>query len=139
PPDVGTDVVFTITAENKGASEAISSKVSNDLPSGYTDKSSVPSTWTYNSGTGEWTIGKLAASASVSMTVTATVNPDKTAAEYKNTAQVSGNETDSDITNNSDDEETTPVPVADLSIVKTVDNNTPNAGDNVTFTLKASN
>src|SRR5690606_26468356 len=131
------DVIFTITVKNAGPSTATNVIVTDVLPAGYTFVSA--STADYNAGTGEWVIGNLASGGEVSITITAKVNPDKAAADYKNTASVTGTEKDSDPGNNSDDEETTPVAVADLAVEKTVDNNTPNAGDNVVFTLKASN
>src|SRR5690606_4143457 len=94
------------------------------------------STADYNAGTGEWVIGNLASGGEVSITITAKVNPDKAAADYQNTASVTGTEKDSDMGNNSHDEETTPVAVADLAVEKTVDNITPNADTNVSFTLR---
>ena len=41
--------------------------------------------------------------------------------------------------NDSDSASTTPVPVVDLSITKTVNNETPNVGTNVTFTIVVAN
>src|SRR5690606_11555129 len=81
----------------------------------------------------------LAANAGQTLALTVTVNPDKAAADYTNSASVTGTETDSNPLNNTDDESTVPVQVVDLSIEKTVDNKTPDAGTDVIFTITVKN
>ncbi|MEQ9305443.1 MAG: Ig-like domain-containing protein, partial [Marinoscillum sp.] len=58
-----------------------------------------------------------------------------------NTASVEGDEPDPDSPNDEDgpDDPVIPVPQADLSIAKTVDNSTPTVGENVVFTLTVGN
>src|SRR5690606_16820343 len=135
-PNAGDNVVFTLKASNAGPSNATGVKVTDLLPAGYTFVSA--SAADYNSASGEWTIGNLASGADETIIITAKVNPDKAAADYKNTASVSGNEKDPDTDNNTDEAETVPVPIVDLSIVKTIDNSTPDAGTDITFTLAVS-
>ncbi|WP_170254782.1 DNRLRE domain-containing protein [Phaeodactylibacter luteus] len=134
-PDVGDNVVFTLSVTNNGPAAATGVEVSDLLPSGYTYVSD-DGGGAYASGTGLWTIGNLAASATATLNITATVNAT---GDYLNTATVTGNENDPDTNNNTDDEPTAPVAQTDLGITKTVDNPTPDVGDNVVFTLTVTN
>jgi uncharacterized repeat protein (TIGR01451 family) len=52
---------------------------------------------------------------------------------------IDGNEDDPNPPNNEDEETPDPNPLADLAIVKSISNSTPNVGSNVTFTLLATN
>ncbi|WP_298153112.1 Ig-like domain-containing protein, partial [Flavobacterium sp.] len=136
-PDVGSNVTFTITVANAiGFSNAIGVQVTDNLPTGYSFVSSNPSTGTYNSGTGIWTIGNLNAGSSVTLDIVATVLGS---GSYGNTATVSGTLPDNDGGNNFSTNTPVPVPQANRSLVKSVDNPTPNVGSTVTFTLTAAN
>lgn len=72
-PTYGTNFTYTLTASSTAASSATATGVTvrDVLPSGATFVSST-GTGTYNSGTGVWTVGSLAAGASASLTITAT-------------------------------------------------------------------
>src|SRR5690606_21392152 len=92
---------------------------------------------TYNSGIGMWSIGNLASGGTATLAITATVLGT---GSYNNTATVVANENDPIQNNNSDTIIMTPdVPTANLEIIKTIDNNTPDVGQNVTFTLTVTN
>ena len=84
-PLVGSNVIFTITARNNGASNNNNVTVNDLLPSGYTYVSNTTSRGTYNSTTGVWTIGNLNNGASATLTITATV---KSSGIYTNTATI---------------------------------------------------
>jgi LruC domain-containing protein/uncharacterized repeat protein (TIGR01451 family) len=133
-PPIGTQVTFTITATNNGPSNATGVNVSDALPSGYTFVSANPSigTWSGNN----WTIGNLGNGSSATLSIVATVNAS---GSYANTATISGAETDLVPGNNSSTVTPIPTAVADLSILKSVNNQTPVVGTNVTFTLLATN
>ncbi|MBB4807527.1 putative repeat protein (TIGR01451 family) [Chryseobacterium defluvii] len=105
-PTAGTNVSFTVTATNTGASNNTNVVVNDLLPSGYTYVSSAVSAGTYVSGTGVWTIGNLNAGASATMEIVATV---KSSGSYMNTATISGDLIDPDATNNT--ASITPAPV----------------------------
>ncbi|MGC4041403.1 MAG: DUF11 domain-containing protein [Flavobacterium sp.] len=95
-PQVGTNVTFTITATNSGASAATGVTATESIPSGYTVIGVSPSagtTWAAPT----WTIGNLAGGASATLTVVATVNAT---GNYANTVTVSGNQTDPTPANN---------------------------------------
>ena len=84
-PLVGSNVIFTITARNNGASNNNNVTVNDLLPSGYTYVSNTTSRGTYNSTTGVWTIGNLNNGVSATLTITATV---KSSGIYTNTATI---------------------------------------------------
>ena len=98
-PDVGTDVVFTITVSNAGPSTATGVVVTDQLPSGYTYVTD-DSGGAYNPVTGVWSVGALAVGASRALNITATV---KDTGNYINTAEVTAaNESDPNSNNNFD-------------------------------------
>jgi uncharacterized repeat protein (TIGR01451 family) len=89
---VGSNLTFTITAHNAGPSNATGVLVTDPLPAGLTLVSATPTTGTYVSGTGVWTIGPLASGASTTLTVVVAVT---TSGAIMNTAQKTGeNESD---------------------------------------------
>lgn len=136
-PIIGTNVIFTITANNLGTGNATGVNVTDLLASGYTYVSSTTSTGTFNAVTGNWTIGSLANGTSATLTITAKVNA---VGPYTNTATITGNEVDPDLGNNTST--VTPNPaaqVANLAVLKTIDNNVPLVGENVSFTIRVSN
>ncbi|OYT16433.1 MAG: hypothetical protein B7C24_07880, partial [Bacteroidetes bacterium 4572_77] len=134
-PNIGETIIFTLEVSNNGPDNATGVVLTDILPTGYTYVSD-DGAGDYVSATGIWTIGALVNGASVSLNISCSVLNSGT---YTNTATVTGNEADPDGTNNMDS--VTPVPFldADLAIVKTVDNATPNVGGNVVFTLSVTN
>ncbi|AWK06841.1 hypothetical protein HYN56_22470 [Flavobacterium crocinum] len=144
-PLAESNVVFTVRVSNAGPSNATGVQVRDLLPNGYTYVSSTVSNGTYANGTGLWTIGTIANGASAVLNVTATVNAT---GNYTNVAEViSANETDVNSTPNNnvlteDDQDEITIsrgPLVDLSLVKTVNNNTPNVNDIVTFRITVNN
>ncbi|MFM8876446.1 MAG: sortase, partial [Anaerolineae bacterium] len=115
-PNIGSNVIFTVTVFNDGPSNATGVAVGDLLPAGYAFVSSTTSQGTYVNGTGVWTVGAINNGSSANIQITATVGAT---GPYANTAQVTAsNQSDPDSTpNNSnaaeDDQATvTPVPVA---------------------------
>ena len=103
-PNVGEDVVFTLTVSNAGPSDATGVVVTDQLPSGYSYVSDDGS-GAYVSGTGVWTIGAIANGGTSVLNITATV---LATGSYGNTATItSSNETDPDPSD--DDDTNTPV------------------------------
>ena len=143
-PNIGQQVTFTLTLANAGPDGATNVMVGDTLPAGMTFVSSTPSQGSYISGTGIWTVGSVASGANATLQIVATAT---TSGTKTNTAQVTASDqADPDSTpNNSvameDDQGSaglTPSS-ADLSLAKIVDNASPNVGNNITFTLTASN
>jgi len=154
-PNVGEDIVFTISVSNAGTSTATGVTVLEQLPSGYTYVSD-NSGGTYDEPSGVWTVGSVPTGAPTELEITVTVNaPTGTAGEYLNVAEITASDQydpDSDPTSDSstddngdgidDDDETTEAIIiqqADLSIVKAIDNPSPNVGETVIFTLTITN
>ncbi len=71
-PAVGTNVTFTIAAQNLGPNNATGVQVRDVLPAGLTLVSATPSQGTYTSGI--WNIGSLSIGATATLLLTVTVN-----------------------------------------------------------------
>jgi gliding motility-associated-like protein/uncharacterized repeat protein (TIGR01451 family) len=123
-PLVGSIVNFTLKADNLGPLPARLVEVSDLLPDGYTFLNATPSRGTYIPGTGIWQIGNLNVKGTSGYTapqliISASVKPT---GNYLNTGVISGGQVDAILSNNTATALTIPVPVADLSIDKTMDN-----------------
>ncbi len=143
-PTVGQDVTFTIILSNAGPSAANNVLVKDLLPAGLAFVSSTQSQGSHISSSGIWTVGSVNASGSATLTITATV---QSAGTLTNIAEVTAaDEFDPDSTPNNqnaaeDDQASRAISSlqADLSLLKSVDNPTPNVGENVVFTITVSN
>ena len=142
-PDVGSDVVFTLTLANAADfSEATDVVVSDALPAGYSFVSAAGD-GAYDSGAGTWTVASIPAASSANVAITATVLG---AGSYTNVAEVvsAGTpDTDDTYADGAGEEfasaSTVPNPVVDLTLTKDVDNATPAVGVDVVFTLTLTN
>jgi uncharacterized repeat protein (TIGR01451 family)/gliding motility-associated-like protein len=135
-PDVGDNVTFNITVVNNGPSDATGVMVTDSLPDGYEYVSYITTLGSYNSKAGEWLVGNLRKGSVASLQIVAKV---LTAGHYLNKATVTGNENDSQAGNNTATATIAPVPLCDLSVSKTTDNQTPNIGSNITFNIRVKN
>ena len=143
-PIVGEDVTFTITITNGGPDGATGVELTDLLPAGLSFVSSTPSQGTYDSGTGVWTVGAIAVNSSATLSLVATAT---SLGAKVNTAEITASDQpdpDSTPDNNNageDDQASATVTPAqiDLSLTKTVDDNTPNNNQNVVFTITVSN
>ncbi|MFW0717466.1 hypothetical protein [Pedobacter sp. N23S346] len=103
-PELNSNVIFTLKAENLGDGNAVGVSVTDLLPNGFTYVSSVaPQGTIYDPASGIWTIGDLANNASMSLTITAKVV--KTGQNI-NTATITGSQPDQ-VTNNDQSSVTT--------------------------------
>lgn len=135
-PNVGDKVTFTITLIDNGPATATGVSVQDSLPAGLTFFSATPSQGTYVSGSGAWSVGTVAAGASATLTIIATVVSPNAAT---NTASVSASDRFDPVTGNNSGSATVTPQVADLHVTKQVDNSSPNVGDQVTFTITLTN
>ena len=144
-PNVGDVETFTVTVTNKGPFQATGVKAKDVLQTGYQYTGETHSQGSYDQANGEWTIGTLAVDQSVTLQLSGTV---KASGIYSNYAQVIASDqpdldsTPNDNSTTQDDDDTVtvePIPVADLSVVKTVSTNTPLMGNQVVFTITVSN
>ncbi len=154
-PFVGSNIVFELSVTNLGPSIATGVILTDQLPAGYSYVSDT-SGGDYNAATGEWTIPAIPSGNTVVISITGTVLANGVATDYDNYAEITASDNvdfDSDPTISfgtddlgdglaDDDEafvEVRPIPVSDLSIVKTVNDLNPTTGDVVTFTLTVRN
>ncbi len=144
-PDIGGQIVFTVTVTNDGPSDATDVVVTDLLTTGYDFVSAVPSVGVYEPLNGSWTVGNLPNGITENIVITADVLPN---GEYTNTAELTDlaeRDIDSEPANNDDTEDDqmtinpTPVLVSDLSLTKTVNNATPLVGEDVRFTINITN
>jgi uncharacterized repeat protein (TIGR01451 family) len=135
-PNVGQNVIFTQTLTNLGPGAATDVTTTDVLPAGLTFVSSTASEGSYNSTTGVWTVGTVADGSAATLQITATV---ATPGTKTNTATVSHEDQPDPNPNNKTSTVTVTPQEADLSLTKTVNNSTPNVGQNVTFTITVSN
>lgn len=97
---MGTEVTFTITAENRGNLTATNVEVQDILPKGYTLTSTAVSSGVYNSATGVWTIPSVSVGSSQTLTIKAKVQDFN---DYLNTAHlVKMDQIDTNSSNNQD-------------------------------------
>jgi len=137
-PNEGDTIVYTITVTNNEAEPATNVKITDQLPSGITYVSD-DANGKYNSNTGMWTVGSLSGGASATLNITATVDSGSCAETIINMASITAvDQADPNISNNIDSAGIT-VQCADLRVNKTVDNNSPNEGDAITYTITVAN
>jgi uncharacterized repeat protein (TIGR01451 family) len=133
-PNVGDTVTFTITLTNNGPATATNVQVTDQLPAGLSFVMATPSQGSYTDGV--WTVGTVAAAATPTLQIQAMVVG---AGAETNTASITqSDQFDPDPGNNTASTTVTPQQ-ADLALLKTVSNATPEVGDTVTFTVTLSN
>ncbi|MFD2588861.1 gliding motility-associated C-terminal domain-containing protein [Croceitalea marina] len=145
-PFVGNEVIFTLSLINNGPSDASGVEVVDLLPDGYTYVSNNSTAGVYNEASGLWSLnGVIPNGTTETLNIVVVVNPS---GNYSNSAEITGsNNNDIDSTpandiaseDDQDNADTTPTPLADLSLVKTVDNEFPDVSDTITFTLTLNN
>jgi uncharacterized repeat protein (TIGR01451 family) len=143
-PNVGDNVTFTITLNNAGPDTATGVTVRDRMPTGLTYVSSTPSQGTFDPATGQWAVGAIAKNTNLVLKVVAKVvergsqteSAEITASEQFDPDSTPGN-------NKTGEDDLASVDVrpksADLSLTSTLDNSTPNVGDNVKLTLTLAN
>jgi uncharacterized repeat protein (TIGR01451 family) len=144
-PDLATNVTFTVTLTNHGPNATAGVHVGDLLPAGLTYVSDTPSKGTYDSATGDWTIGGMAVGATETLAVTATVaaeGPIKNTAEVTASSLPDPNSTPADDVPGENDQASAILNsrgVADLSLAKTVSPTAIRKGDQATYTLVVTN
>ncbi|MCZ7544391.1 MAG: DUF11 domain-containing protein [Anaerolineae bacterium] len=140
-PDEGQAISYTVTVTNNGPEDATSVTVTDQLPAGVTYTGHSTTQGTYTSGTGVWNVGTLANSASVTLTLNATVNTGTGGSTITNTAtRTTSSPTDPTAGNDSDDAAmTVNVPQANLSLTKTDSPDPILVGNNLMYTITVNN
>ena len=136
-PTVGTVVTFTITASNRGPSDATGVLVIDQLPSGLALISATASQGSYERETGFWRVGAIANGASATLQLAARVGVP---ARLVNIAtKTSGDQFDPDASNNAAGVALTAAPAADVQVHVTADRSAVNVGATVTITVTLRN
>jgi uncharacterized repeat protein (TIGR01451 family) len=135
PVIAGNNLTYTVTVTNNGTSNATGVSVNETIPTQTTYVSSNVTQGAYAAPI--WTVGNLASGVSANMTLVVTVNSNATGT-ISNTANVIGEQTDPDMTNNLVTANTTVNTRADLSITKTGDSGAV-AGTNFNYTIRVTN
>ncbi|MDP1816062.1 MAG: SdrD B-like domain-containing protein [Leadbetterella sp.] len=146
-PNVGDIVTFTITLHNAGPDQATNVGIEDIIPNGYGNVTNINNSGILVGNTIRWTGITIANGANVVITYQATVNPAISGTNYKNVAQIVASDQfdpnstpNNDIPTENDQAEVTSIPrVANLSLLKTVNNPTPQVGEIVTFTIDLNN
>jgi gliding motility-associated-like protein/uncharacterized repeat protein (TIGR01451 family) len=97
-PFIGTEVTFTIIANNINILNGTGVVINELLESGFTYVSSSATSGSYDNITGLWTIGNMNSGSIDTLTITVTVIAN---GSYANTASISAIESDVDLSNNS--------------------------------------
>jgi len=135
-PTLGQNVVFTVTVTNNGPTAATGVAVTDDLPAGLTYVSD-DGGGAYSSGTGIWTVGSVAVSASATLHITATV---ATSDKVCNTAQITAvTPLDPTPANNQSTACVMAPRSSDLAVSMTVSSPTVLVGGTVTYTITVKN
>ncbi len=140
PVVAGNQLTYTFTTTNNGPSADTGVVLSDTLPAGvqYVSSSTSQGTVTNNNGTLSVQLGNLAAGAVATTNVVVTVNPGA-AGSITNTVTVTGNVFDPNLSNNTSTVTTQVGQSVDLALVKTASPNPVKAGQQLTYTLTATN
>lgn len=98
-PILNGEVIYTLVVTNHGDGTAVNARVTDQLPAGLTFVSATATQGSYNSGTGQWTIGNLVNGATSTLNIKATVN---SLSPINNVASVTSDTPDSTPGNNTD-------------------------------------
>lgn len=139
-PNELQNVTFTIKMKNDGPQATTALQIKDLLPATMTFVSATPPVGTtYNAGTGIWNIGALASGQSRTLTIVAYPNLGTSGMTIADTASYfSSTPPDNNAADNSLSVSFT-VNRPDILITKTVNDNTPNVGQTILYTIKAKN
>jgi uncharacterized repeat protein (TIGR01451 family)/fimbrial isopeptide formation D2 family protein len=139
-PGVGETVTYTVSLFNLGTSAATNVEVTDTLPGNVTFVSATPSAGSFDNDSKVWSIPNVPTTNGIANPLTLTIVATATSTGRSfNTVTI----TASDVWDPNDRNNTAKTPTdpqeADLVVSKTVDDSTPNVGDNVTFTVTLNN
>jgi uncharacterized repeat protein (TIGR01451 family) len=138
-PNQQGNINYTINLTNNGPANATGVIVYDALPQGVTYVSSSTNQGSYDSESGNWTVGNVADGASAKLTITTSVDTGTGALEIDNLAVMAyADQPDSNL-NNNDATAVVKVNGADLALSNGEDNTSPSVGATVTFTVTLTN
>ncbi|MDT8316975.1 MAG: DUF11 domain-containing protein [bacterium] len=140
-PTIGDTVTYTLTLTNNGPADASGIKVTDNLPAGVTFNSYSATQGTFNNTSGIWSVGSVTAAASNTATlyINATVDSGMAGWAIINSAAISAvDQNDSDGANDGASASLV-VQAADIAVVKSAGDSTPDEGATVTYTVTVTN
>ncbi|MCS5491194.1 DUF7507 domain-containing protein, partial [Algoriphagus limi] len=138
-PNEGQNITYTVTIRNNGPQATTALRIIDLLPSSLTFVSANPSQGTYTSSTGVWDIGALASGQNRTLSIVATVKTGTSGTIITNTASyLSSTPADNNTADNSLSLALT-VNQPDIEVTKSVNDNTPDVGQAITYTITAKN
>lgn len=132
----GDTVTYTIVVTNDGPSTAENVQVVDPAKISATLTGSTTSQGSFDSATRVWDVGTLASGQTATLTLTVLIDRTGT---FLNTVVISQSSVPDPNPGNNRAQATLEVPAADLSVAATVDDASPIVGQQVTFTISASN
>ncbi|MDA1087409.1 MAG: S8 family serine peptidase [Verrucomicrobia bacterium] len=136
-PDEGDLVDYSLIVSNAGPSATTALVIEDVLPAGVTLSNAVASHGTYSNGS--WNVGALPAQSNATLTIGATVDPGSGASSITNVATVTNVAPHDLDSGNNTDLAALSVTLVDLALDKTVNNETPDEGDAIVFTITLTN
>ncbi len=134
-PNEGQLVDYTIRVTNNGPSLTTGVEVWDGLPPEVTLISQTTSQGIYNPATGLWDIGTLANGASAQLNITVSVNSGTAGTTITNGADITVSDLPDPNPANNNVTVDIHVPGTDVEILKTVNDNAPDEGDTIVYTL----
>jgi uncharacterized repeat protein (TIGR01451 family) len=140
-PAEGDTVTFSVTIANNGPGAVSNVEITDTLPFGLTFVNASATQGTYDNSTGVWQVGALANGGNAVLTINATVNTGTAGGTITNTASISLFVVPDLNGSNNSANASINVQLAGLDIQtsKTVDNQLPNEGDTITYTVSLFN
>ncbi len=139
PYNEGSNLTYTITVRNNGPASATNVKVEDDLVSALAFVSASATQGTYNSATDIWDVGALASGQSRVLTIVAAPVVGSSGTSVNNTAQLLSMDQNDPLTANNSASVEIEIAKVDLLLEKTVNDNTPDVGQTITFSLNLTN
>ncbi|MQA74706.1 MAG: DUF11 domain-containing protein [Solirubrobacterales bacterium] len=143
PFDPTAPAHYTLSVNNDGPQAATNALVTDPLPDGFTFQAATPSQGSCDHSAADNTLtcqlGDLAAGADATITVDGTLAASTGGTSISNSARVDADTGDPRTADNTTTTTTPVIEVADLELLKTADDATPQPGATVTFTLRLTN
>lgn len=140
PLQAGQAASYTLTVHNDGPQAATSTLATDPLPAGFVFGSASPGCdYDAPSNTVRCDLGSVAANTDAIVTIDGTIAMATAGNVVSNSASVTSDTSDPDLTNNTATAAGVAGAAADLRLTKSADDPTPRPGDTVAFTLVATN
>ncbi len=138
-PAEGATITYTITLTNNGPDDSSSVELTDSLPAGVTFVSATASQGSFDPGTGLWSVGTLAATASGTLELTCTVDLGTGGTTITNTTSgLAGTNLGGSTADDVGSVSIVPR-LCDLAVTKTVDQAAPEEGATVVYTITVLN